>query len=175
MTVDPAALVTTSGRMAVQTRIEDDGPPPDGLLVMDGTVQAWTKLSEVPSRSDDGFLSYLDKVPAVTVAVVRGACRGYAASVVARADLAVAVGSGPRTDDFPFLVMGDETSVAGRLVDLASAVERRPRAAVATAQLLRGSEKLPVPAALVAESASYAMLQGSGEFIAWLASRSEGQ
>ena len=158
--------------MAVQARIEDEGPPSDGLLVVDGTPQAWTQLSEVPSCPEDGFLLYLGKVPAVSVAVVRGPCRGYAAGIVARADLVLGVGPGPGIDEFPFLFRSDEVGVVDRLRDLAKAVEKRPRAAVSTALLLRGSDGLPAPAALVAESATYAMLQGSGEFTAWLASRS---
>jgi len=174
-TVDPAALVTSAGRMAVQARIEDEGPPSYGLLVIEGPRHSWAALSEAPSGPDSSFLLYLEKVPAVIVAVVRGPCRGYAASVVARADLVIAAGSGSGTEDFPFLYRCDEEGVVDRLQYLARALEEQPRAAISTALLLRGSERRSEPAAFVAESATYAMLQGSGEFTTWLQSRSEGR
>lgn len=50
-------------------------------------------------------------------------------------------------------------------------VERAPHAAAVTAQLLRSSQDLPYEQALMLESVSYGLLQGSQEYAKWLASR----
>jgi len=50
-------------------------------------------------------------------------------------------------------------------------IERAPRAAAATVQLLRSLEGVTCQHALTFESACYAMLQGSAEHAAWLAGR----
>lgn len=50
-------------------------------------------------------------------------------------------------------------------------VERAPRAAAVTVQLLRTSEGLPLDRALVLESLAYGLLQGSEEYAAWLSAR----
>jgi enoyl-CoA hydratase/carnithine racemase len=55
--------------------------------------------------------------------------------------------------------------------DVVDAVARRPRAATALSRLLRGGERRPVAAGLVAESATYSMLQAGPEHRAWLAER----
>lgn len=46
-----------------------------------------------------------------------------------------------------------------------------PHAAAVAVQVLRATEKLDAEAALIVESAGYAMLQGSAEFQRWLAAR----
>lgn len=50
-------------------------------------------------------------------------------------------------------------------------VERAPRAAAVTVQLLRTSEGLPLERALLLESLAYGLLQGSEEYAAWLSGR----
>ncbi|MFC4314586.1 enoyl-CoA hydratase/isomerase family protein [Steroidobacter flavus] len=50
-------------------------------------------------------------------------------------------------------------------------VERAPRAAAVTVQLLRTAEALPLDRALVLESLAYGLLQGSEEYAAWLSAR----
>lgn len=50
-------------------------------------------------------------------------------------------------------------------------VERAPRAAAVTVQLLRTSEGLPLEHALLMESLAYGLLQGSEEYAAWLSGR----
>jgi enoyl-CoA hydratase len=50
-------------------------------------------------------------------------------------------------------------------------VERVPHAAAVTVQLLRSSQGLPYEQALMLESVSYGLLQGSQEYAAWLAAR----
>jgi hypothetical protein len=55
--------------------------------------------------------------------------------------------------------------------EIVQAVERNPHAATVLVQLLRTSESLDVPAALVAESLAYATLQGGPEFARWLENR----
>ncbi|WP_326818600.1 enoyl-CoA hydratase/isomerase family protein [Streptomyces sp. NBC_01762] len=54
---------------------------------------------------------------------------------------------------------------------LAEAVARRPRAAVALGQLLRGAPPAGTLAGLAAEAATYSMLLGGEEFAAWLSTR----
>jgi hypothetical protein len=55
--------------------------------------------------------------------------------------------------------------------EIVQAVERNPQAATVLVQLLRSSESLDVPAALVAESLAYATLQAGPEFARWLENR----
>ncbi|GFE79813.1 enoyl-CoA hydratase [Steroidobacter agaridevorans] len=50
-------------------------------------------------------------------------------------------------------------------------VERAPRAAAVTVQLLRTSERLSLEHALAMESLAYGLLQGSEEYAAWLMGR----
>lgn len=50
-------------------------------------------------------------------------------------------------------------------------VQRAPRAAAITVQLLRSLQGLPPPQAMMLESLSYGLLQGGEEYAAWLASR----
>src|SRR5690349_21541180 len=54
---------------------------------------------------------------------------------------------------------------------LIAQVERAPRAAAITVQLLRTSEGLSLDRALVLESWAYGLLQGSAEYAAWLSAR----
>ncbi|MFD9502967.1 enoyl-CoA hydratase/isomerase family protein [Streptomyces sp. NPDC060035] len=54
---------------------------------------------------------------------------------------------------------------------LAEAVARRPRAAMALGQLLRGAPPTGTLAGLAAEAATYSMLLGGEEFAAWLSAR----
>jgi len=57
---------------------------------------------------------------------------------------------------------------------LVSQIVRAPRAAAAAVQLIRVTASLPIADALVVESLTYAMLQGSAEYAAWLQKRSVG-
>ncbi|MHB1777607.1 MAG: enoyl-CoA hydratase/isomerase family protein [Acidimicrobiales bacterium] len=61
--------------------------------------------------------------------------------------------------------------LAGALGRLESACERAPLAATTLAELLRLSSRLSVPAALVAESLAYGMLQAGPEHRRWLEGR----
>ncbi len=54
---------------------------------------------------------------------------------------------------------------------LVAAIEQQPDAALVLVQLLRGIELLPLPAALVAESLAYGLLQTGAAHRAWLAAR----
>ena len=58
---------------------------------------------------------------------------------------------------------------------LITQVERRPRAAAVTVQLLRTSQGLPLDRALWLESLAYGLLQGSEEYAAWLSGRRPSQ
>lgn len=80
------------------------------------------------------------------------------------------IGVGER--NHPFAAMLD--AVIEAPIDAATLirqVERAPYAAAVTVQLLRSSEGLPYEQALMLESVSYGLLQGSKEYAAWLASR----
>jgi enoyl-CoA hydratase/carnithine racemase len=100
---------------------------------------------------------------------------GHAPGAVAVADLPVVVvgvapGAGSPADrglpgaDLVDVVVGDDAAAA-RVV---AAVDARPLAATALALLLRGSERRTVPEGLVAESATYSLLQFGPEHVAWL-------
>jgi hypothetical protein len=65
-------------------------------------------------------------------------------------------------------VVTDDVEVIDAIV---ANVEHAPVAATALALLLRGRDGRSVDEALVAESTTYSMLQGSAEFAAWRASR----
>jgi enoyl-CoA hydratase/carnithine racemase len=85
----------------------------------------------------------------------------------------VAPGAGTPADrglpgaDLVDIVVGDDAAAA-RVV---AAVDARPLAATALALLLRGSERRTVPEGLVAESATYSLLQFGPEHVAWLGRR----
>jgi enoyl-CoA hydratase/carnithine racemase len=66
--------------------------------------------------------------------------------------------------DLVDVVVGDDAAAA-RVV---AAVDAHPLAATALALLLRGSERRTVPEGLVAESATYSLLQFGPEHLAWL-------
>lgn len=66
--------------------------------------------------------------------------------------------------DLVDVVVGDDDAAA-RLVD---AVAAHPLASTALALLLRGTERRTVPEGLVAESATYSLLQFGPEHLAWL-------
>ena len=83
---------------------------------------------------------------------------------------------------FPVIGVGDATHPFAATLDavieapivaatLIQQVERAPRAAAVTVQLLRSSQDLSYERALMLESLSYGLLQGSDEYAAWLAAR----
>jgi hypothetical protein len=57
------------------------------------------------------------------------------------------------------------------LEKLIQQIEAKPRAAAVIVQLLRTADGLPLDHALTLESLSYGLLQGSGEYAAWLSGR----
>ena len=65
----------------------------------------------------------------------------------------------------------DVEAVDDCVMQLQSSIEASPQASVALARLLRVSHDLAVPQALHLESLTYAMLQTSARYRAWLASR----
>jgi enoyl-CoA hydratase/carnithine racemase len=88
----------------------------------------------------------------------------------------------PLLDALTFTLVGphvdDEARQLVRVPDpwkeyaaLADAVARRPRAAVALGQLLRGAPSAGTLPGLAAEAATYSMLLAGTEFAAWLAAR----
>jgi 1,4-dihydroxy-2-naphthoyl-CoA synthase len=66
------------------------------------------------------------------------------------------------------LVLGAGDEALAQVVDT---VGRNPLAATALVMLLRGSEGRPLDDGLLAESATYSLLQAGPEFAAWLAAR----
>lgn len=62
----------------------------------------------------------------------------------------------------------DDADDVGAII---AGIEAAPRAAVITAQVLRGQAERTVEAGLVTESLAYATLQGGPEFSAWLGAR----
>jgi enoyl-CoA hydratase/carnithine racemase len=109
----------------------------------------------------------LERGPAITVAL------GSAAAPLPEALAALPL---------VLIGVGDPTSAACAAVDtvvpdvdeaaaLLDAANRRPRAAVALALLLRAAERRSVGEGLVAESATYSTLQAGPEHQAWLSAR----
>jgi enoyl-CoA hydratase/isomerase-like protein len=97
-----------------------------------------------------------------------------AAALRANTDLgtlpAVIVGIGPR--DHPDAALVDVVAAdADEAAALADATASRPIASAALALLLRHGEDRSIAAGLVAESATYSMLQAGPEFAAWRRSR----
>lgn len=83
------------------------------------------------------------------------------------ADLPVVIiGIGTSPEGFDLVV--DDEEKLGEVVD---AIGRRPLASVATALLLRSADARAVTDGLVAESATYSMLQSGPEFQEWLTHR----
>jgi enoyl-CoA hydratase len=82
----------------------------------------------------------------------------------------------------PVIGIGDRAHPAGKMLDavieppidavtLIRQIQRAPRAATVTTQLLRSLEGLTLDRALTLESFCFGMLQGSEEYETWLASR----
>lgn len=83
---------------------------------------------------------------------------------------------------FPVIGIGDRTHPLASTLDavleapihaaaLIRQVERAPRAAALSVQLLRSTQDMPLDRALMFESVTYGLLQGSEAYAAWLASR----
>jgi enoyl-CoA hydratase/carnithine racemase len=136
-------------------------------------------------------------VPTLTLAALAGLARGgdlHEAVGVAVGAPAVVV-TGPLTDEadraqlaadvesLPCVLVGapgsapalaafvDVMPAADELDDVLAVVERAPIAATAFVLLLRASERRTVDEGLVAESATYSLLQAGPEFAAWRAGR----
>jgi len=75
-------------------------------------------------------------------------------------------GSGASLEDFDVVVDNDHDAA-----EVDAAVTARPRAATALALLLRDADRRDPASGLIAESATYSMLQAGGEFRAWLEQR----
>ena len=73
----------------------------------------------------------------------------------------------------PVVVVGVDV-VADDVDRVVAAVEEHPDAAIALVVLLRGGDARTIAEGLVAESATYALLQGSGDHQRWLSSRRTG-
>jgi len=104
-------------------------------------------------------------VPAVVIAVARdpgsmppAACA--AADIILTEDAAAGA---------PFVAPA--TGIGPAIDNIAAVLAARPVAGTALALLLRSSAPLPVPAALVAESATYSALQAGAEFRDWRSGR----
>jgi hypothetical protein len=105
-----------------------------------------------------------DGTPLVVVDDVHALGPEVAAHLSGRPEVLVALGSDAGPLD---LAVADE----GELHSLDEAVAANPLASVALAVLLRGCEQRSVPEGLVAESATYSLLQAGPEALAWLATR----
>jgi len=103
----------------------------------------------------------LRALPLVSVCL---SSRGSGTSAAGGFDVAL---TGAQSPPAPWVGVRDPEVELGRL---AAAVTARPNTSVALAQLLRMGESLEVADALVAESVTYAMLQGGREHRAWLSS-----
>ena len=128
---------------------------------------------EVRSAADGRVLAGLDvtTVPAVLVVVARDPCwlpsgaLGAADVVLTEDDAAGLAGAGSEA------ARAAVAGVAEGLAALGQVVTANPVTAAALVLLLRTSAGLDVPAALVAESATYSALQDGAEFRRWRASR----
>jgi hypothetical protein len=80
----------------------------------------------------------------------------------------VVVGLGATESRPPFV---DVVVTAAELDSVLATIARAPIAATAYALLLRGSGRRPVAEGLIAESATYSMLQAGPEFATWRATR----
>lgn len=116
---------------------------------------------------DDELRDLLAASPWVNVAVVDDELDPVFAPLADAFD--VLVGDGTRSE-----AAVDTDDVDACLRELAAAVEASPMAAVALARLLRTSHDLPIAQALHAESLTYAVLQTSDVFRAWLDGRGGG-
>jgi hypothetical protein len=104
-------------------------------------------------------------VPAVVLAVVRDPmCLPAAAFPAADVILTEDTAAGP-----PFV--GPAEGPAAAIEKISASMDENPVAGTALALLLRTSAGLPVPAALIAESAAYSALQEGSEFRRWRSGR----
>ncbi len=104
----------------------------------------------VDAVGDDAGRAALVDLPAVIVGVAPAAVTPSGADVPGA--------------DLVDVVVGD-AAAAARVVE---AVDERPLAATALALLLRGADRRSVPDGLVAESATYSLLQFAPEHVGWL-------
>jgi hypothetical protein len=84
----------------------------------------------------------------------------------------VVVDDGAHSEPLRRPAVGAEAG-GGALDLLTASVRRHPLAAVTLALLLRGGDGRSIEEGLVAESTAYSMLQGSPEFVTWLAARTK--
>jgi Enoyl-CoA hydratase/isomerase len=122
--------------------------PPVVMVDLASDPKSWTVSLGEATTTDAGILS----VPCVIVGVGSHALLTDVGSVGALIDV----------------VAGDLLEVD----EIVGAVTRFPVASVALALLLRGRERRSLDEALVAESATYSMLQAGPEFAAWRSSYS---
>jgi enoyl-CoA hydratase/carnithine racemase len=122
---------------------------------------------EVRDAAGARWLDGLDitLVPAVVIAVARDPGPMTPAACAA-ADIVLTEDSAAGT---PFVA--PEAGIQAAIDQIAAALALTPVAGTALAMLLRSSASLPVPAALIAESATYSALQEGAEFRAWRAGR----
>ena len=170
ITISAGELEARSERLGLLARLEDEGPPADGMLVLDGSAGEWWVLDALPGDTDPSFIDALARVPAVTVARVRGSCSGFVGTLVQAVDMAAAVGF---VDDahHDWVFEGTEEASDAWLNGLAGSVGEAPVASATAALLLRNTLETSTAAGLAAESTAYAMLQAGEEFRAWLRMR----
>lgn len=116
---------------------------------------------------DDELRELLVTVPWVNVGIVDHDLDPVFAPLADAFD--VLIGDGTRSE-----AAVDTHDVDGCLDELAAAITASPMAAVALVRLLRTSHDLPIAQALHAESLTYAVLQTSDVFRAWLDGRGGG-
>jgi enoyl-CoA hydratase/carnithine racemase len=136
----------------------------EGLSAVSGSPLLVVEVADAAqARGLDGLDITL--VPAVVVAVARDPgsmppAAWAAADIVLTEDGAAGA---------PFVA--PEAGIGPAIEKIAAVLATRPVAGTALALLLRSSASLPVPAALVAESATYSALQEGAEFRDWRAGR----
>jgi enoyl-CoA hydratase/carnithine racemase len=140
----------------------------DGLLFVAGSPSPGVVLVDLDSPTPDPepLAERLTEATTVLVGVATQEADG-AATRLAR-ELACTFVPAGHDEDPGGIGVADPVAAAGELAD---AVTRTPRAAVALVRLVRATGSLPVPDALAAESATYSMLLAGEEFRRWLAGR----
>lgn len=129
------------------------GPQPaEGLSAAEGVPAVVVDLAGAAVLDPDR-LDGLSSLPCITVGLVEPDASPGKVSAAARLDLAIG-----RDDP--------------ALADVEATVAAAPTAAVSFALLLRGGERRTIAEGLVAESATYSMLQAGPDFAAWRAGRS---
>lgn len=161
-------LVAEAGRLGVIAGLEDEGAPAGGLCVISGTSEEWSRLGSIPGDAAPDFLEALHRIPAVTVALVRGNAVGLTASIARAVDFIVGVDV--EKGDLPWSLRGSEDDVSAWLAHLRNRVSQAPLAAATTAVLLRTTLGAESADRLVAESSAYSMLRAGPEFERWLQS-----